>query len=284
MFPMTRALKTTTLVGISYLLSACLTEKEESAIPASPTPWGDNVQEWYFLKSATGGVIERTEEPCGEVIDYGPIRYRFRGDSLDLGWLFTNPVINVGGEIVAVDSFWFGGTYERTAGVAGRLLGSWRVRRFGPWEAGKPSSSRIDSLRDEWNFMFGDEEIRITNRVLAFAYPTMNLYVTRSAEYRLRDDEAVSFEYIGRDSLRISRDGETASLKHLPLHSFRARSTNPSRTAIHVSLADSCTFPAPVVDTTWISEVLWGPEILPGDELPKRGGRATSRFRTPRGR
>jgi hypothetical protein len=266
-------------------LAGCLDAGKGDGDPASST---DNVQEWYFLSGISGntgsGEIQRFEPACGEEIDHPPVHYRLRGDTLDLGWQvvnfdFSDTVTWESEEEIPADTFWFGGVYVRLAGAAGSPLGNWKLVDHRPWDAASALSPHLERTYVEWGFLYEDEELRITSGKMTFSYPQARLYGIRWAEYSLGDDADVSFQYVGKDSVRITRAGETASLKHRPFISLSARSTNTARPPLDVGLADSCAYANTVVDTSWVHEVIWGDE-LPGDELEKAGiRRAAARRR-----
>lgn len=264
------------VVVLGVLLTSCLTDKGGESIPASSTPWADNVQEWYFLKSVSGSEIMRSDSvACGEGFELDPLRFRLRGDSLDLGFANFSATWseNDSGEWVVVessDTIYFGGTYSRTAGAAGSLYGSWKLVDHRPWDAVSAQSPRIDTIAEIWDFLYADEELRITPSAMTFAYPTLRLWVVRAAEFSQRNDSGVSFTYVGRDSVRFVRDDEVTTIKYKPFHSIRARTTYPGRDPIFVSLADSCDFPSSVVDSSWIYRALWDiDDDLGGEEFEK---------------
>ena len=257
------------------VLSGCLTGKEDSA---ETTPgWSDNVQGWNFIGAITSDqLIPNEVSRCGAESEFPPIRYRLRGDSLDLGWAFfewTSPdTVYTGAKIAkaaATDTFWFGGTYVRHSGSSGSVLGSWGLKRHAVWQAGTISKAKEDSLRALWNFLYADEEMNIQPNLVTFAYPGIRLFPTSWAEYQDSVASEATFQYIGKDSLRVTRNGETVAMKLKPFQYFRATSSDSSRPALNVSLTDSCDFAGTVVDSTWLHEVIYG--IYPSEKRPVGG-------------
>ncbi len=106
--------------------------------------------------------------------------------------------------------------------------------------------------------MYKGEEAWICEKILAFSYPRLWISALRYAEYALRDpDEGISFESVGKDSLRIVREVETVGLRFKPFQFFRAHSSLEERASINVDLTDSCATAGKVFHTTWVKNFVW---------------------------
>ena len=136
-----------------------------------------------------------------------------------------------------------------------------------PWDAPAAANEEIQDQVERWNFWYANEELFIGDKLMLFAYPKFWTFVTRVVEYDSRDDESISFEYKGKDSLVISRDSVSVGLKYKMFNLFHATANIPELEPIRVSLTDSCDYPGTVVDTSWIHPFIWGID----DALEKGG-------------
>jgi hypothetical protein len=232
---------------------------EESTPPPIASDWTGNPQEWHFLSSVQSDKINLDPDRC----DFGdwnplPVRYRLRGDSLDLGWSFVSYGEYLGEEEdpVPQDTFWFGGTYVRD-GSGTTVFGAWTLVEHRPWDVPSAASEEVQEQIERWNFLYANEKMFLGSNLLLFGYPRFWTMSTRSAEYDLLEDESISFAYIGTDSLLVSRESAAVGLKYKIFDSFHATSNQPGIDPIHASLTDSCAYPGAFIDTTWVGDFIW---------------------------
>jgi hypothetical protein len=276
-----RAPLTALLTVLALLLAGCLLEdKKDDGDVTDPTAWAGNVQDWMFLDSVGSGVIIRDSGRCHEEWNTGIIRYHLNGDSLHLGWSYPLYPEDWDGES-PVDTFWFGGVYARMAS-GNSVEGAWKLTENRPWEQQHLTlPQHVQDDIETWDFLYEGEEIFISQKILLLAYPRLWLSQLRRTE--MEGDDEVAFQYVGKDSLRITRDGETAGLKYKAFSHFRARSSLASRPAVNVDLSDSCNYANAALDSTWIGEVVWGEDFW-GDELEKKSAAADAKVMARGGR
>jgi hypothetical protein len=257
-----------TLALFAFALAGCMLDKsDESTLPPA-SEWDGYVQDHYPLISQDSGRLQPDRVACdSDWANVQPILYRLHQDTLELGWtnitLPTAPnedtvVIlgSVNDTLAEPDTFLVAGVYTRSTRGNG-IQGGWKLVRYRAWNSGVALSTQEAETLDEWNFLYQDEEAFIGPKILYFAYPKLWVNSLRSAEYRHRDDAEPTFQYIGKDSLYMSRAGETVGVRYKPFQFFRANSSLESHEPINVDLTDSCDFVGDVIDTTWVQSFLW---------------------------
>ncbi len=244
-------------LGAALGLYGCdLLDPKSKEVDPSPSSWDGNTQEWTPLASINSSELIINGEQCEDDWNPSPIKYRLRGDSLDLGWEYT-PIEFTADTLVIVDTFHIGGTYVRD-GSGSTVKGAWKLVEHRPWDAHSAASLYVQTELEKWNFLYADEKIFITSQIILFAYPRLWTYSTRSAEYNQLEDPSVEFRYVGKDSLRVIRPDETVGMKYKVSQFFRARSSSSLHPRIVASLIDSCDYVGPIIDTSWVGTFLYG--------------------------
>lgn len=239
---------------IPLALAGCLLEKSKDDSFPTLSEWGGTVHDFYPLVSVEGGRLIPDPDKCdGDWAATRTMSYRIHEDSLDLRWTYTYSLDGW----KTTDSFYIAGVYHRSTPGAG-VRGGWKLDVYRQWNSGETLDSVRQAALAKWSFVYQGEEAYIGEKILAFSYPRLWIYALRSAEYELRaPDEGIDFEYVGKDSLRIVRDGETVGLRYKPFQFLRAHSSLEERASIQADLTDSCASAGKVVDTTWIKKFVW---------------------------